>query len=356
MRLFAVDIDALQLTWRDLAPGDHVVAAGPAAATVNGRVGSVELSGLAPSTRYEVLLDGVPIAKARTLDHPGGTERSRLATISDLHIGERGFGFAPRLRLEGDELHGTICTRAALADLMAWGADRLVIKGDLAHDNQPGEYDELAAMLTGVSIPIDLIAGNHDGGNHRGPGRVESLVRPGVTFVDSAARREVAGVNLVLGSTFRAGHGYAATDHVEAMAACLAGGGPSLLLLHHQFSPVPWHLPPGFMFRNAWRTLERIHAANPNVVISSGHTHRHRRKTWRSLILTEVGSPKDYPGTWAGYRFFDGGMVQVVRRVSDPAAMAWNDCTARAVFGAWGHWSPGRLADRCFTHRWPQGN
>jgi Icc protein len=69
--------------------------------------------------------------------------------------------------------------------------------------------------------------------------------------------------------------------------------------------------------------------------------------------VTEVGSTKDYPGVWAGYKVFEGGIIQLVRRTSDPDVMAWTEATRRAVNGQWRRWSPGRMADRCFTVDWP---
>ena len=62
---------------------------------------------------------------------------------------------------------------------------------------------------------------------------------------------------------------------------------------------------------------------------------------------------KDYPGTWAGYLVYEGGIVQTVRRIMDPAALAWTERTRRNAMGAWGRWSPGRLTDRSFSHPWP---
>ena len=34
---------------------------------------------------------------------------------------------------------------------------------------------------------------------------------------------------------------------------------------------------------------------------------------------------KDFPGTWAEYRVYDGGILQVVHRVSSPEALAWSE-------------------------------
>jgi hypothetical protein len=98
--------------------------------------------------------------------------------------------------------------------------------------------------------------------------------------------------------------------------------------------------------------LHTIHAANPDTIVASGHTHRHRRHQFGSVVAAEVGSTKDYPGTWAGYVVHEGGIRQVVRRVAAPHCIAWTESTRNAVGGVWGRWSPGLRSHRCFVHRW----
>ena len=41
--------------------------------------------------------------------------------------------------------------------------------------------------------------------------------------------------------------------------------------------------------------------------------------------FVEVACVKDYPGSWAEYRVFEGGVLQVHRRLSSPAALAWSE-------------------------------
>jgi hypothetical protein len=130
---------------------------------------------------------------------------------------------------------------------------------------------------------------------------------------------------------------------------------PVFVALHHQLLRLPMnhHLPLGVPAVQARHFLARLQAANPAAFVTSGHTHRHRRRAFGPVAVTEVGSPKDYPGTWAGYVVHDGGIRQVVRRVTAPDVLAWTDRTADAALGAWSWWAPGRLTDRCFSHQWP---
>jgi hypothetical protein len=167
---------------------------------------------------------------------------------------------------------------------------------------------------------------------------------------------DLDGLRIVLGDTTRAGH---KSGHLRPVAADLldaAAGSdrPVLMALHHQLmtTRVPTYLPIGIRRAEAVPFLDALARARPDTLVTSGHTHRHRRHRYGPLTLTEVGSTKDYPGTWAGYVVHEGGIRQVVRRIIAPEVMSWTERTASAALGAWRHWSPGRLDDRCFSVTW----
>ena len=63
----------------------------------------------------------------------------------------------------------------------------------------------------------------------------------------------------------------------------------------------------------------------------------------------EVASVKDYPGSWAEYRVFDGLVLQVHRRISTPDALAWTERTRGMFGGTYADYARGRLRDRCFA-------
>ena len=133
--------------------------------------------------------------------------------------------------------------------------------------------------------------------------------------------------------------------------------GPAFVALHHQLmtTPVPTYIPVGIDRDQSRAFLDRLVAANPALFVTSGHTHRHRRRRHGSAVVTEVGSPKDYPGTWAGYVVHEGGIRQVVRpHRPTPTSPPLAATAARPPpCGLWGRWSPGTLDDRCFPHTWP---
>ena len=63
----------------------------------------------------------------------------------------------------------------------------------------------------------------------------------------------------------------------------------------------------------------------------------------------EIGCVKDFPGAWAEYRVFERGVLQVHRRASAPAALAWADKTRAMFGGAYVGYAFGALEDRCLV-------
>ena len=64
----------------------------------------------------------------------------------------------------------------------------------------------------------------------------------------------------------------------------------------------------------------------------------------------EIGCVKDFPGTWAEYRVYEGGITQVVHRISSPEALAWSE-RCRHLYRDFGidyeTYALGALEDRC---------
>ncbi len=280
-----------------------------------------------------------------------------MATIGDLHVGETSFGFFPRTASSPDPAasHPMVCTRAALYELRAWGAELVVVKGDISHANRETEYDLAGALLANVGLPIMVLPGNHDGGNHRGHDPARTLARNGIDLVQNVASVDVPGLRVV-GVDTRTKREIGTVTRTTGAVLDAVGHAPggALVTLHHQLmtTPFPTYPPPGIPAKESRPFLDAVAATNPDVVVTTGHTHRHRHRRHGPLLVTEVGSTKDYPGTWAGYLVYEGGIVQTVRRVMAPDAIRWTEQTARMFGGAWGRWSPGRLEDRAISHAW----
>lgn len=317
------------------------------------------VEGLPPATRVEVVVDGRRATTLDTLPTPPGRELFRLATVSDLHMGDgHTFGVLPTLRDPGGEADPPIprATRAAVAELAAWGAELLVAKGDLTHHGLEHEFALAAELLTAPGLPVVATIGNHD----VRPGHVDGrpvLAAAGVELaVEGIVVRDVPGLRVVVADATLPGRhpGSFRTVGPAILDAAASAGGPVLVALHHQLQPLPLptHWPPGVLGPASGRFLRALGEVNPDAVVTSGHTHRHRARTVGPVLVTEVGSPKDHPGTWAGYVVHEGGIRQVVRRTMAPDVLRWTESTKRALFGVWGRWSPGTLGDRCVSRRW----
>lgn len=384
-----VDHDAVQVSWRglapgllrlralDLGPGAHPAgvpeldlelvphgAGGPEAdagaatlgALPSGRLLELEASGPA-------LRQGPVRLAARTLSALPGQELCRIATVSDLHLGARAFGQRGTILdlVDHPDPHPMRCAEAAWDEAVAWGAERIVAKGDLTNLGAPHEWRQYAELVAAGSVPVDAIPGNHD---HAKPGVVGALLPAeaarsfGLAIATPLLVRDLPGVRTVLADTTVAGTNPGslapvADDIVDAVAEADPTGGV-LVVLHHQLQPhrLPEGWPPGIGRDESARFLDRLGAAHPHVLVTSGHTHRHRRWGRAGVTVTQVGSTKDYPGVWAGYVVHEGGMRQVVRRIERPDVVSWTDRTRIAAWGLWEHTSPGRLDARCFDLTW----
>jgi hypothetical protein len=62
-----------------------------------------------------------------------------------------------------------------------------------------------------------------------------------------------------------------------------------------------------------------------------------------------VSATKDFPGAWAEYRVFEGGILQVMHRISAPEAINWTDRTRATYGGLYPQYSFGEMSDRCFV-------
>jgi 3',5'-cyclic AMP phosphodiesterase CpdA len=337
--VFAVEDDAAQVIVR--APGGPPVARA--------------VTGLHPDATQTVDVLG-QATSITTLRPPPGRLLSRVATLSDLHL-----GLPHHFGVRDHERHTTPfplrCARAAVREALAWGADALVFKGDLTQHARPAEFEQLAELLDEIEVPVGILLGNHDARlvSDDVDAR-KSLANMGRPFED-VAWLDVPGARIILVDTTVPGRGYGRVHHVRehAIAAAADATDPVVLMLHHHLEPhrIPIAYPFGVPARPANAFLDELRDAAPALFVTSGHSHRNRARIQHGVPITQVGSVKDYPGVWAGYAIHEGGIRQVVRRVAEPTCIEWTERTAAAMAGIWGRWTPGRLGGRCLTHVWP---
>lgn len=326
-----------------------------------GGPGAVVVDGLAPGRAHtaEVRSSGKPPVTVafRTLEALAGPERCRIATISDMHLPTRVFGHRRSITEHPPAIEAASvrCARAALHDAVAWGAELIVVKGDVTDTGKRFQWRIMADLLAEVAVPSVLLPGNHDVSAKRTVEPWQAAAELGLRLVSDVESIDLPGVRVVLASTAVPGRSRGRLEpRREAMVEAVVGSPAALVALHHHLDllPDPPFWPPGIRRDEADRVLDELAAAQPRTLVTSGHTHRHRRRQHGPVTVTQVGSTKDFPGVFGGYAVHDGGIRQVVRRLADPDCMRWTDTTRRAAGGLWGRMAQGRLDARCFTVRW----
>jgi len=331
-----------------------------------GGPGALTVAGLEPETNYEVLASGSGyprrvVARGRTLAPVPGRRLFRFATVSDCHIGEKRVSLFyplrdPSPRPPDLEPYPVRSARAALQEAEGWGAELVVAKGDLTSDAKEEDATTAAELLSSVRVPVEALLGNHD---VDGPADVAAILKQaGVAAGVEARAIDFPGFRLVIGHSPVPGlHGGRLGDRHVTDLVELAGAvsGPVVVALHHPPRRHRWntYYPPAISWADSRALMAGLARANPRVLVVAGHTHRNRLYRLNGVPVAEVGATKDYPGQWAGYDIHEGGIRQIVRRTEAPSVIAWTESTRWAVGGVWGWWSPGTLADRCFTIEWP---
>jgi Icc protein len=237
--------------------------------------------------------------------------------------------------------------RAAAAEMAAADQAAVFAQGDLSTDGTPEEFAAFEACYRdSFGERLHAVRGNHDAyrGQHDYAGD-EWIELPGVAvaLVDTAI------------PTSSTGHlTDAQIDWLDAGAA--ASTVPVIVMGHHQQfvggdsrSPDYFGIDP-----DASDALSDVIRRRPAIIAyAAGHTHRHRVRWIDDRFPSiEVGCVKDFPGTWAEYRVYGGGVLQVVHRISEPAALAWSE-QCRSLYSDFGvdyaTYAMGTLADRCFA-------
>jgi len=313
-----------------------------------GTVTPDELTALVPDTAYEHL--GVSF---RTLPRPSGRLLTRFGTVNDVHFGEVEAGRVddhadgPILRVPpGADPYPEVMNRAAVADLGAADLDAVIVKGDLTSTAAPEEFDAFAATYGGAfGDHLHVVRGNHDavGGQTAYAGdRLIELPGVAIALIDTVIPDAPSGTLLP-----------EQLDWLDDVAA--ASTDPVIVMGHHQ-QWLTGKREPGYfgLDPDASDALAGVAARRPAIVAyTAGHTHRHRVRAMASGVPSiEVGCVKDFPGTWAEYRVYEGGILQVVHRLSSPEALAWSEA-CRVLYSDFGvdyvTYALGRLDERCFV-------
>jgi 3',5'-cyclic-AMP phosphodiesterase len=308
------------------------------------------VQGLEPGTTYE--RHGI---RFRTLDRPAGRLWCRFATVNDVHFGEVECGILNGVddspvytTAPGEEPYPDLMNRCAIADMRALDPDAVVVKGDLTSMGTRAEYQAfLDAYGPAFGERLLHVRGNHDAyhGEDFASRAPLATTLPGVVLavIDTA----VPG---------RAGGGVSA-DPLGWLDELAAGADRPVMVFghHHPWDPGSTERPEAYFGINPddSERLVEVVARRPRIVgYFAGHTHRNRVRRFAAtgeVPWVEVACVKDFPGAWAEYRVYEGGILQVFRRISAPEALAWSEKTRDLYGGLYEMYAFGSLDDRCFS-------
>jgi 3',5'-cyclic-AMP phosphodiesterase len=307
--------------------------------------------GLDPATGYRF-----GSVSFTTLPRPGGERLATVATVNDVHFGEEVAGLIEGTDIgpvftsgPGEDPYPEVMNRGAIGEITAVRPDAVVAKGDLTADGTREQFDAfLAAYGEAFGDRLHWVRGNHD-------------VTDGAVAVDDGApfAVDLPGVRLAVIDTSIPGRatGRVTADDLDWLdTAAAESDRPVLVFGHHH----PWN-PDGAKREAEYfginpddsEALVAVVARRPAIVgYFAGHTHRNRVRRFGAtgdVPWVEVACVKDYPGSWAEYRVFEGGILQVHRRISTPEALRWSERTKAMYGGLYRDYAFGALEDRCFA-------
>jgi Icc protein len=358
--LFTVGPDEVVVTFRTDDDREVQTTVGDAATVTRGTLHYARVTGLEPDATYELRVEGADASdllpgRVTTLPQPSGSLLATVATVNDVHFGETECGLlgtpeelGPVFTVaEGDDPYPEVMNRAAIDAIERLDPDAVIVKGDLTDKGTEAEYDAFLRAYSRLGPRMHHVRGNHDAtlSTHIADTGPFSVELPGVTLAVLDTVRP------------RTDRGRVSQVQLEWLAAVAdASTVPVLVFGHHH----PWN--PDDPDRN-----DDYFGINPDDseflcdVIDqhesiagyfAGHTHRTRKRTFpkaRNIPIVEIACVKDYPGAWAEYRIYDGGYVQLTRRIDGPDALAWTEQTRHMFAGLYRDYALGSLDDRCFT-------
>ena len=279
---------------------------------------------------------------------------SRVATVNDVHLGETVCGKVDGVdewetfSVEpGQAPYPETMSAGAVVDISAAGVDAVVAKGDLTSNGTMEEYQRFLELYGGAFGDRLL----HVRGNHESYHELAAAAWP-------TQERQLEGVTLAVLDTSRdrTVNGHLSADQLEWLDELGARADrPVLVFGHHPvWNPAeePRHDRTFGIVPDDTDALAAVMARRAALVgYFAGHTHRNRLVTLPAapgVPFVEVACVKDFPGSWAEYRVFDGLILQVHRRISTPEAVAWTERTRGMFGGTYASYALGRLEESCF--------
>jgi predicted phosphodiesterase len=314
---------------------------------------STRYDDLEPATEYT--FDGVTFT---TLERPPGERLSTFATVNDVHFGETICGYESNMpdagptfsSLPGERPYPEVMNEAAVEEIAAVDPDVVLVKGDLTNDGTEEEYaDFLRCYVGAFGDRLHHIRGNHDA--YRGqtyapedhfrvdlPGAILAVLDTTVPFSPSGGVEDDQ------------------LEWLDDLAAGAEGDRPVLVFGHHHpWAPGSKSRPETYFGINPDDSEKLVAVAARRPAIAGyfcGHTHRNRVRRFAEtgpMPWVEVACVKDFPGAWAEYRVFEGGILHLVHRIRRADAVNWTERTRGMFGGLYPGYAFGTLEERSFA-------
>jgi len=360
--LYTVGVDEVVVTFGTDDCSTVTPVVGDREVTTTGRYHAARVAGLEPGATYQVSVDGAPASdllptEVTTFTPPSGRLLSTFATVNDVHFGESlcgrlgsGEQMGPLFRSEpGAEPYPVVMNRGAIGELASLDAGAILVKGDLTSAGTEAEYEQFLDAYASLGPTLHHVRGNHD-----------AMLTTQIASAHAPFTVELPGVVLAVLDTVRPGtdRGRISITQLEWLDALAAESSDPVMVFghHHTWDPTSDHRSATYFGINPDDTDALFEVIARREAISgyfAGHTHRNRVRRFdaaRNLPMVEVACVKDYPGAWAEYRVYEGGYVQIGRRIGAPDAMAWTEKTRHMFQDVYRDYALGRLDERCFVH------
>jgi len=360
--VFTVGPDEVVVTFRTDGEREVETQVGDAGVVTHGRYHSARVVGLDPSTSYALVVGGAdadtsPLlpSEVTTLARPSGRLLATFATVNDVHFGETQCGvlgtpeeLGPIFTADpGAEPYPEVMNRGAIDAIERLDPDAVIVKGDLTDRGTEEEYEAFVRAYSRLGARMHHVRGNHDAMI------TTSIAATGPFAVD------LEGVTIAVLDTVRPGtdRGRIPSAQLEWLDALGASTSRPVLVLghHHAWDPSSDHRSETYFGVNPDDSDALFEIVNRREAIAgyfAGHTHRTRTRRFasaRNIPMVEIACVKDYPGAWAEYRVYEGGYVQLARRIDTPDALAWTEKTRAMFAGLYRDYALGELSDRCFA-------
>ena len=288
----------------------------------------------------------------RTLPTPDGELINVFATVNDVHFGETECGridnnpLGPIMRsLPGEDPYPIIMNSGAVDEISMIDPDVVLVKGDLTEGGRDEEFEAFHDMYHGAfGDSLCVARGNHDsykGQNEFAGDQWLQLESIAIALLDTAIPTQTTG--------------RITAEQFEWLDDVISDcDTPVIIMGHHQQWIEGKRSDDYFgLHPDCSDELDSLCVRHESVLAyTAGHTHRHRvrRMAQSGVPSIEIGCVKDFPGTWAEYRAYEGGVMQIVHRISTPAALTWSD-RCRHLYEDFGtnyeEYALGTIQDRC---------